>query len=75
MRPALERGGRRGGLLIAAKAVHDVRGDGGPAGKLGLERCHGGDLLERGADPQAVGLVVLLDRRVEYLYEKGLEVG
>jgi hypothetical protein len=47
VRPLLERGRRRGRLLIAAKAVHDIGGDRGPAGELGLERRHGGDGLRR----------------------------
>ena len=70
--PPLERGRRRGGLLIAGEAVYDVSGDRGPAGELGLERSHRGDRLERGANPQEVRLVVLLDGRIEYMGEKGL---
>ena len=71
--PALQRGRRRGGLLIAREAVRDGGRDDGPAGELGLERCHRGDLLECGADPQEVGLCLVLDRRVEGLGEKCLE--
>ena len=63
--PALEGGRRRGGLLIACEAVRDGGRDRGPAGELGLERCHRGDLLERGADPQEVCLCLVLDRGVE----------
>ena len=61
--PTLQRGRRRGGLLIAREAVRDGGRDDGPAGELGLERCHGGDLLECGADPQEVGLRLVLNRR------------
>ena len=68
--PTLQRGRRRGGLLIAREAVRDGGRDDGPAGELGLERCHGGDLLERGADPQEVGLRLVLDRGVERLGEE-----
>ena len=68
-------GGRRGRVLIAGEPFDDVGGDRGPAGELGLERRDRGDRLERGADPQAVGLVVLRDRWVEHVGKKRLEVG
>ena len=68
--PTLQRGRRRGGLLIAREAVRDGGRDDGPAGELGLERCHRGDSLERGADPQEVGLRLVLDRGVERLGEE-----
>ena len=44
-------------------------------GKLLLERRHRGELLERGADPQEVGLRVLLDGRIEDLCEERHQVG
>ena len=43
--PTLERGRRRGCLLIAGEAIHDVGWDRGPAGELGLERRDRGDGL------------------------------
>ena len=68
--PALERGRRRGGLLIAGEAVHDVWRDRGPAGELGLERRDRGDGSRGGADPQEAGVRVILDGRIERLREE-----
>ena len=73
--PPLERSGRRGGLLIAGEASHDSVRDRGPAGELGLEGRHRGDGLRRGADPQDVGFVLVIDGRVKDLYEEGRQVG
>ena len=73
--PPLERGRRRGRLLIADEAVEESGGDRGPAGELGLERCHGGDLVGRSADPQEVGLVIVFKGGVEDLGEKRGQVG
>ena len=73
--PTLQRGRRRGGLLIAREAVRDGGRDDGPAGELGLERRHGGDLPQRSANPEEIRLRLVLDRRVEGLGEKCLEVG
>jgi len=70
VRPALERGRRRGGVLIAEKPVHDVRWNRGPAGELGLERRDRGDGLGCRADPQDARFRILLDRGVEDLGEK-----
>src|SRR5262245_15547085 len=70
VRPALERGRRRGGVLIAAKAAHDVGGDGGPAGELGLERRDRWDRLWCRANPQDARFVIVLDRGVEDLRKK-----
>ena len=61
VRPALERGGRRGRLLLADEAVHDCGGDRGPAGELGLERRDRGDGPWGGADPQEARVRVVLD--------------
>jgi hypothetical protein len=60
VRPLLERGRRRGRLLIAEKTVRDVGWDRGPASKLGLERCDRGDGLWCGADPQEARFCILL---------------
>ena len=68
--PLLERGRRRGRVLIAGEAVEDVGGDRGPAGELGLERRHRGDGLWGGADPQEARLRILLDRWVEHVREE-----
>src|SRR5262249_574752 len=73
VRPALERGGRRGRLLIAGEAVEDGGRDRGPAGELGLERRDRGDSLWGGADPQEARGRVLLDRPGGHLREKRLE--
>jgi hypothetical protein len=73
--PALERGWRRGGLLIAEQAVHDVGGDGSPAGELGLERRDRGESLWCGADPQEARCLVVLDRRIKHLREERHQVG
>ena len=70
-RPPLERGGRRGRLLLAGELRHERRRERGPAGELGLERRHGGDRLRRGADPQDVGFVIVFNGRVEDLCEEG----
>ena len=45
VRPPLERGRRRGGVLVAEQAVHDVGWATIPAGELGLECCDRGDGL------------------------------
>ena len=73
--PPLERGRRRGGLLIADEAVHNGGWDRGPASELGLERRHRGEILERGANPQELRLIVVLDRRIENLREERHQVG
>ena len=73
--PPLERGGRRRRLLLAGELRHERRRQRSPAGELGLERCHGGDSLQRGTDPQEVGFCLVLDRGVKCLGEKCLEVG
>src|SRR5919108_6499273 len=70
VRPALERGRRRGRLLIAAQAGHDVGGYRGPAGELGLERRDRGDGPWGGADPQEARGLVVLDGRIEHLCEE-----
>ena len=75
VRPLLERGRRRGRLLIADEAFHDVGGDRGPAGELGLERRDRGDRLWGGADPQEARVRVLLDQRIEHLREERAQVG
>ena len=64
--PTLQRGRRRGGLLIARETIRDGGRDDGPAGELGLERCHRGDLLERGADPQEVGFCLGFCRKFSF---------
>src|SRR5262249_41636881 len=69
--PALQRGGRRGGLRIAGEAVHDRGWDRGPASEPSLERRHGGDSLWLRADPEDVRLLVLRNRRVDNLREEG----
>jgi len=69
VRPLLERGRRRGRLLIADEAVHDVGGDRGPAGELGLEHRDRGDRLWGGTDPQEARGLVVLDGRIEDLRE------
>ena len=75
VRPLLERGRRRGRLLIADEAVHDGGGDRGPADKLGLERRDRGDRLWGGADPQEARVRVLLDQLIEHLREERAQVG
>src|SRR5262244_1186829 len=75
VRPALERGGRRGGVLIAAQAVHHVVWDGGPADELGLERRDRGNGLWCRANPQEARFLVLLDRWIEDLRKERHEVG
>src|SRR5215471_12284370 len=70
VRPLLERGRRRGRLLIADEAFHDVGGDRGPAGELGLERRDRGNRLWGGADPQEARGLVVLDGRIEHLCEE-----
>src|SRR2546426_1924471 len=69
--PPLERGWRRGGLLIAGELRHERGRERGPAGELSLERCHGGNRLRCSADPQNVGFVLVIDGRVKDLYEEG----
>ena len=73
--PPLERGGRRRRLLLAGELRHERRRQRSPAGELGLERCHGGDLVGRSADPQEVGLVIVFKGGVEDLGEKRGQVG
>ena len=68
--PALERGRRRGGLLIADEALHDVGWDRGPAGERGLERRNRADGLWCRTNPQEARFRILLDRRVEHLREE-----
>ena len=75
VRLLLERGRRRGRLLLADEAVHDVGGDRGPAGELGLERRDRGDGCWGGADPQEARVRVLLDQRIEHLREERAQVG
>ena len=60
-RPLLERGGRRGRLLLADEAVHDGGGDRGPARELDLKRRDRGDRCWGGADPQEARVRVLLN--------------
>jgi len=73
--PLLERGRRRGRLLIADEAVEESGGDRGPAGELGLERRDRGDGPWGGADPQEARVRVLRDRRIEHLCEERAQVG
>src|SRR5262245_9770981 len=70
VRPLLERGRRRGALLVAREAVHDVVWDGGPADELGLERRDRGNGLWCGTDPQEACVHILLDRRIKHLCEE-----
>jgi hypothetical protein len=70
VRPALERGRRRGGVLIAGEAVHNVGWDRSPAGELGLECRDRGEGLWCRANPQEARFLVVLDRRIEYLREE-----
>src|SRR5215813_6353747 len=70
VRPALERGRRRGRLLIAEQAVHHVVWDSGPADELRLERRDRGNGLWCGTDPQEACVRILLDRRIKHLCEE-----
>src|SRR5262245_18388019 len=70
VRPLLERGRRRGHLLLADEAGHNVVWDRGPAGELGLERRDRGNGLWSGADPQEACFHILLDRRIKHLCEE-----
>jgi len=73
--PALQRGGRRGGLLIAEQAVHNVVWDRGPASEPGLERRDRGNGSWGGADPQETRGLVVLDGWIEHLREERAHVG
>jgi hypothetical protein len=73
--PALERGRRRGCLLIAEQVVHNVVWDRGPADELRLERRDRGNGLWCGTDPQEACFRILLDRRIKHLCEERAQVG